>query len=187
VSNLAFLSWTESYTWGRQAARLMTQPHERLPDAWQFAWDADRQGETRGWSTPDLDAGGWLNITNKSTWAEQEVGRTWKAAHGADYTGVAWYRQTFPARPNADHAWLVFGAVAKACKVWVNGQLVLTRPYPIWGSPDSWQQPFAADASKSLRAGQPNVVVVRVESNDSPGGIWQPVWVVYPTSSATPD
>ncbi len=42
------------------------------------------------------------------------------------------------------------------------------------------------DVSKAVHPGQPNTVAVRVESNNSPGGIWQPVWVVYPTPSTSP-
>jgi hypothetical protein len=80
----------------------------------------------------------------------------------------------------ARNAWLVFGAAAVACKVWVNGELVLDRPSPIWGSPDAWMQPFEADISKALKAGEPNTVTVRVRCDSGGGGLWQPVWAAYP-------
>jgi hypothetical protein len=180
ASNLAFLRWNEDYTWSRQAAALMAGPHEQLADGWRFAWDPDRQGEVQGWSAVTLDASGWLQATSRATWDRQPVGEAWKAAHGADYTGVAWYRQEFAAREGATEAWLVFGAAASACQVWLNGELVHTRPWPIWGSPDSWKQPFAVDISKAVRPGQPNVLTVRVECSSGSGGLWQPVWVAYP-------
>jgi hypothetical protein len=179
VSNLAYLNCTEGYTWGRRAAQLLRQPHEQLPDQWQFAWDPDRRGETESWFAPGHDASGWASVNVRGCWDTQEVGKSWKAEHGADYTGAAWYRTGFTAPAEVGQPWLVFGAVAQSCQVWVNGQLVLSRPSPIWGSPDAWQQPFVADVSKAVRAGERNVVVVRAESASGSGGIWQPVWVAY--------
>lgn len=178
VSNLGFLRWNEDYVWSRQAARLMTQPHTQLPDAWQFSWDPDSQGEAQRWFAPEFDARGWQRATTQGTWDAQEVGRAWKAAHGQDYTGVAWYRQSFTVPAGTEGASLVFGAVAHACRVWVNGEQVHSRPWPIWGSPDSWKQPFAVDVTKALRPGQANTVAVRVECRSGSGGIWQPVWLV---------
>lgn len=93
---------------------------------------------------------------------------------------MAWYRSHFVAPADVRRAWLVFGAVATSCTVWVNGEEVLRRPWPIWGSPDSWAQPFEVDISSVMQAGESNTVAVRVESGGSPGGIWQPVWVAYP-------
>jgi hypothetical protein len=180
VSNLAHLNWTESFTWGRPVARLMAQPHKPLSEQWQFAWDPDRQGEAQGWFAPELDTGDWLTLTAHGTWDTQPSGRDWKADHGADYTGVAWYRQTFTGPATEGPAWLVFGAVACACQVWVDGQRVLTRPYPQWGSPDAWKQPFVVEITAALGPGPLHSLAVRVESNNSPGGIWRPVWVVYP-------
>ncbi len=180
VSNLAFLNWCESYAWGRQAVKLMSGPHEPLPEQWCFAFDPERKGEAEGWSAPDLNTDTWPQVSDKGTWDTQPAGTAWKAAHGAEYPKVAWYRTSFMAPPKAESAWLVFGAVATACKVWVGGQLVLVRPHPIWGSPDAWMQPFEADISKAIRPGERNVVAVRVESPSGSGGIWQPVWVAYP-------
>jgi hypothetical protein len=178
-SNLAFLNWTESFTWGRAPAKLMAQAHEQLPARWQFAFDPERQGEAQQWFTPAFDRARWPQVTTVGTWDTQDAGKAWKAEHGADYRGVAWYCSSFAAA-EAKAAWLVFGAVATACQIWVNGERVLVRPAPIWGSPDAWTQPFAVDISKVVRPGQPNAVAVRVECGNSPGGIWQPVWVAYP-------
>jgi hypothetical protein len=158
----------------------MTGPHEKLPDQWQFAFDPDRVGETQQWFAPQFDSSRWAQISGLSTWDKRPVGQGGKAAHGGDYQGMAWYRTSFTAPPDAKSAWLVFGAVAQGCRVWVNGELVLDRPTPIWGSPDAWKQPFEADLGKSLRAGEVNTVAVRVECTNGSGGLWQPVWVAYP-------
>lgn len=184
-ANLGFLYWNESFTWGRVPARLMAGPHEQLPDEWQFAWDPDGVGETQSWFAAECDTSPWLKISDKGAWDTQAAGQAWKAEHGADYVGVAWYRTSFTAPADARAAWLVFGAVAHSCKVWVNGQLVHERPHPIWGSPDSWKQPFEVDITKALQTRKANTVVVRVRSVSGSGGIWQPVWVAYPLA-ATP-
>jgi beta-galactosidase/beta-glucuronidase len=180
VSNLAFLRWDEDYTWGRRAAKLMTGPHEKLPDQWQFAFDPEAAGEAQQWFAPGFDSSQWTRVSDQTTWDKQEPGKKWKAEHGGEYLGTAWYRSSFTAPGDAKEAWLVFGAVATACKVWVNGELVLDRPSPIWGSPDEWMQPFEADISKALKAGQTNTVAVRVRCDGGSGGLWQPVWVAYP-------
>jgi hypothetical protein len=179
VSNLAYLNWAEDFTWGRRTVKRMKEHHTKLPDEWQFAWDPNRQGEIERWLARDLESRHWLKITSNGTWNTQDVGKAWKAEHGADYTGVAWYRQKFAVTANAKAVWVVFGAVATACKIWVNGEMVLHRPHPIWGSPDAWMQPFEVDISKAVRPGQPNTIAVRVDSANGAGGIWQPVWVVY--------
>lgn len=186
VSNLAFLNWTEAFTWDRRMPKLLAGPHEQLPDEWQFAFDPDGVGETQRWFAPDFDTSHWDKIGDRSTWDKQPVGQAWQAQHGTDYAGAAWYRTSFTAPAKLDQAWLVFGAVAVSCKVWVNGQLVYERPHPIWGSPDAWMQPFEVDVTKAVHAGQPNVVTVAARSTSGSGGIWQPVWVAYPTEVANP-
>lgn len=181
VSNLAFLNWTEAYTWDRRIGRLLAGPHEQLPDTWRFCFDPDHQGEGQGWQAAEFDASSWPTaMVSAGTWEKQEAGRAYRAAHGRDYTGAAWYRTSFTAPADARKTWLVFGAVATSCTVWVNGQQVHRRPWPIWGSPDSWAQPFEVDISTAMQPGRPNSLAVRAESNSSPGGIWQPVWVAYP-------
>lgn len=185
-SNLAFLRWTEAYTWDRQMPKLLAGPHERLPEPWRFAFDHEGVGEAQRWFAGDFDASRWSQISDQSTWDQQAVGQAWKAAHGADYAGVAWYRTSFTAPAEAPRAWLVFGAVSVACRAWVNGTLVHDRPYPIWGSPDSWKQPFEVDISGAIAPGQLNSVAVRVRSTNGSGGIWQPVWAAYPQGDVPP-
>jgi len=183
VANLAFLQWTEAYTWDRQIGKLFAGPHEQLPDVWQFAFDPDGVGEKQSWFAPDFDASNWTKISDRATWDQQPVGQEWKREHGTDYVGLGWYRTSFTAPADAKAAWLAFGAVAVACKVWVNGTLVHERPHPIWGSPDSWKQPFEVDIGKAVRAGQANTLAVQVRSINGSGGIWQPVWVAYPPAA----
>ena len=63
----------------------------------------------------------------------------------------------------------------EACKIWINGQLVLDRPFPYKGNTNSWREAFEVDITKCVRFEQPNVLAVRVEDNSGGGGIWRPV------------
>lgn len=55
---------------------------------------------------------------------------------------MAWYRNEFTMLPSEfdKKILLAFGAVVdEACTVWVNGRLVLDRPYPYQGDAESWK------------------------------------------------
>ncbi len=186
VANMGFLAWCESRDWDRDLLRLMAQPGQRLPDPWKFAWDPDRVGEAREWFAPDFDASAWLEIATDAPWEDQEPGRRWKQDHAADYNGAAWYRTSFQG-PKAEPGvrWrLIFGAVDEACRIWLNGKLLLERPYPYRGNVDSWRESFEVDITDAVRADEPNLLAVRVEDNAGAGGIWKPVWLVRVDPSA---
>lgn len=188
VANMAYLAWSESNTWDRSLIKLMTQPGTRLPDPWQFAWDPEKRGETERWFAPEYDAAKWPSIGTSLPWEQQEVGIKWEEAHGADYDGVAWYRTTFrvPAEAKGKRVSLLFSAVDEACQVWLNGKLLLERPYPFEGDTDSWKTPFEVDVTDAVRAEGANVLVVRVEDNAGAGGIWRPVWLMVAEPAAEP-
>jgi hypothetical protein len=188
IANMGFLAWAENRTWDRELLTLMAEPGERVADPWKFRWDPEKQGEADGWLAAEFDAGAWLDIATDGPWEEQAVGREWKAEHGADYNGVAWYRNSFEVQWDEDRpvVRLVFGAVDEACVVWLNGQKLLERPYPYRGNPDSWQEAFEVDISQVVRHDRPNTIAVRVEDNAGAGGIWRPVWLVQ-TAQPVPE
>jgi hypothetical protein len=189
VANMAYLAWAESHDWDRDLIRLMAQPGTRLPDPWKFAWDPDGQGEARQWYAPGLDTVAWIDIATTGPWEQQEPGRRWKAEHRADYNGVAWYRTAFTLpEPGVPGRWrLIFGAVDEACRIWLNGQLLLERPYPYRGNTESWRESFELDITDAVLVGQPNVLAVRVEDNAGAGGIWKPVWLTRVEAPAAAD
>ncbi|MBM4047555.1 MAG: DUF4838 domain-containing protein, partial [Planctomycetes bacterium] len=187
VANMAYLAWSETYTWDRDLIRMMRQPGARLPDPWKFMWDPDKVGERDRWFDEDFDAARWHDISTTGSWEMQEIGRQWKEAHKEDYNGIAWYRTSFKASQPEKPAriQLVFGAVDEACKIWLNGRLALERPYPYKGNPDSWRESFELDITSLVRYDKPNVLAVRVEDNAGAGGIWRPVWLTTAESPAT--
>jgi len=186
IANMAYLHWSEAQTWDRELVKLMATPGRLLPDTWRLAWDPEKVGEQQAWYAPELDAADWLPVGINSPWEEQEVGKRWRAEHAQDYNGIAWYRNTFnlDAAQAGRQVRLVFGAVDEACKVWVNGELLLDRPYPWQGNTNSWQEAFEVDATEVARVDGPNTLAVRVEDNSGAGGIWKPVWLVVADAAA---
>lgn len=189
VANMAYLQWSEGLTWDRSLLKLMANPGTRLEDPWKFAWDAKDEGTKQKWFTEDFDDSTWLNANTVHPWEQQEVGKKWKAQHGVDYDGIAWYRKTFSVAKGdkPQQVRLLFGAVDEACNVWVNGKLVCARPYPYKGNPDSWREAFEVDITEVVRYDSPNTVVVRVEDNVGAGGAWKPVWLLTSVAPMTDD
>ena len=187
IANMAYLAWSESLTWDRDLIQLMAQPGTRLPDPWKFMWDPDKVGEGQQWFAPGFDDSRWHDINTTAAWENQEIGRQWKAAHQqADYDGLAWYRTTFslPQAGQPQQVRLVFGAVDEACQVWLNGELILQRPYPFQGNTDSWRESFEVDITDRVHANGPNVLAVQVEDNAGAGGVWKPVWLCTSAAAA---
>lgn len=188
IANMAYLAWSESITWDRDLLRLMAQPGTRLPDPWQFMFDPQGRGEQQTWYAVDFDSSKWQSIGTAQAWEHEEPGRHWKAKHGEDYNGIAWYRTSFTVSPKPDEqVRLVFGAVDEACKIWLNGQLILERPYPFEGDTESWRQSFEIDITKLIARDKPNVLAVQVTDTGGAGGVWKPVWLVTSEAPAAAD
>ncbi|MFC3579152.1 glycoside hydrolase family 2 TIM barrel-domain containing protein [Sphingomonas hylomeconis] len=75
------------------------------------------------------------------------------------YQGVGWYRLNFTpaASVRGRRAWLQFDAASRSAQVWLNGQLL--------GSHRGGFSRFRLDATKALRPGQPNVLLVKVDNS----------------------
>ena len=149
-----------------------------LPAAWYFQWDPHDVGEKQGWFEAKFDPrkATWPRTQIYRWWERNDIGKKWKAEHGKDYDGVAWYRTRFtpPALPKGARAKLLFGAVDESCKVWVNGRFVGEHPFV---KPDDWKIPFEFDVTDFLVEGQ-NQIAVRVVDNAGAGGIWKLVWLL---------
>ena len=186
IANMAYLSWSEASTWDRALVKLMATPGRELPDTWLLSWDPERIGEAQRLFAEDSDTASWLPVGINSPWEEQEVGRRWEQEHGRPFDGIAWYRNRFSLEPEdaGRQVRLVFGAVDEACRVWVNGEQLLDRPYPYRGNPNSWQEAFEVDVTETVRFDRPNTLVVRVEDNTGAGGIFKPVWIVVADAPA---
>lgn len=159
-----------------------------LADSWQFMWDPDNRGQELGWHTDSFQDGGWFDIQTDTVWQYQPIGKQWKAEHGEDYHGVAWYRCRFEIQPHETNAKLklLFGAVDQACTIWVNEQKILDRPYPYQGDTTSWDHCFSVDITDALRYDRPNTIAVCVDGGAiGEGGIKRGVWLATETSQTS--
>jgi hypothetical protein len=180
VANMAYLRWAEEYTWSRSLLTFMAQAGEDLPKTWKFMFDPNNEGINKEWNSEKYDDSKWFDISVEGTWEQQPIGKQWEQQHSNQYDGFGWYRNQFiiTSDKKTQKAILAFGAVDEACKVWVNGQLVLDRPFPYKGNSDSWQEAFDVDITECVRFDQPNILAVRVEDTSGAGGIWRPVKLV---------
>jgi hypothetical protein len=180
IANMGFLAWAENGTWDRSLLKLMKVSGEPLGKIWKFAWDPDDQGMKQKWQSDEFDSSAWEDISVESAYGQQAVGQRWRQEHGKDYLGVVWYRIPFSIKPEnkSKQIRLIFGAVDEACKIWVNGKMLLDRPFPFRGNSNSWQEAFEVDISQVVRLDRPNTLAVQVENNFGDGGIWKPVYLI---------
>jgi len=178
--NAAAMGWLRGREpgWNRSIAREMVRlPGQPLADPVRLMWDPDGNGKSKGWHRPGTDDSSWHTIETSAAWEEQSAGRQWEADHGKPYDGVAWYRIRFlaPRAKERERYRLVFGAVSKACRVWLNGKLVATRPFPFQGDQGSPDRPFEVDVTAALKMADHNLLAVAVDDHSSVGGLTGPV------------
>lgn len=134
----------------------------RLPDEWQFRYDAEDRGESEKWFSPDAPSDGWRTVrTYTSTIEEQGI---------EEQMTFMWYST----RVNVDKAGaglvLWFSDVDGRSKVWVNGKPAGE------GAPGN----FDIDLKGLLKPG-PNSITVRVDhsriSDLALGGILGPAFI----------
>jgi len=124
---------------------------------WRFAPDPRDQGLAGRWFAPGFADGRWKPVRTDLSWQEQG----W-----ADDQTFGWYRTEvrLPARLPA-HLYLQLGEVAQAYRLFVNGTEV---PHSLVQWP---RRLTSADIRPYARAGQSNVIALRVESGKRGGGI----------------
>lgn len=179
VANLAFCNRIEHRVWDRGLAEEMRGKGviAQLPIEWRMKWDTEELGQAQQWYDPTVDASAWLPVRTDAAWEKQAVGEKWKAEHGKDYDGLAWYRTSFTVAPTlrGRKLSLVFGAVDETATVWLNGRLAGSHPFK---RPEDWYMPFTIDITNHVQFDGPNVVVVLVEDRAGLGGVWKPVILV---------
>lgn len=120
---------------------------------WLLAVDPENRGDREGWSEAAISEA--KHVTVPSVIQEAFPG----------YHGAAWYWRSIaiPAHANADGRYLLhFGAVDYQARVWLNGSLV--------GEHEGGETPFVFDVTDLVRAGESNLLSVRV-LNITPDGL----------------
>jgi len=157
-----------------------------LNDEWLFLLDPAEIGEMSGYQRPGKLGGNWSPLrTSTLSWSDQGLHY---------YKGIAWYRQkvTIPKKFEGRDIYLWFGGVDELAAVWINGRYVGTNREPEEGLPGipGTFRPFDMPATKSVKFGEDNWVVVRIQNKGlselGTGGIVAPVMFWSPTGDWRP-
>ena len=119
-----------------------------LSGFWEFKLDPRNEGEPKEWFR-GFDGGEPIYVP--SSWNEQNP--SWDK-----YAGIAWYQRRFyvPKELEGKTPWLVFKGAGYHAKVWLNGVFL--------GEHEGSFTEFRLDASKALKAGDWNLLVVRIDN-----------------------
>jgi hypothetical protein len=130
------------------------------------------------WAKENLDVSSWEDIIVPGDWESQGF---------KNYDGFAWYRKTFktPSNFKVDDMMLLIGKIDDMDEVYLNGTLI--------GSTGNLNRKWASDNEYSryrnytipdglLKAGQDNVIAVRVYDQQGAGGIYEGPLTIIPQS-----
>jgi len=135
-----------------------------LDGRWLFKVDSLNKGVSEGWFSQSY---------NRNTWDEVDVPSYWERYHGLEsYDGVGWFSQKIEVKDTSQRLSIFFGGVDDDADVWVNGIKV--------GTHIGYSDPFSMPIDQAVKTGT-NEIVIRVNDNSGPGGIYKPVTIV-PTS-----
>jgi len=168
----------------------LTEEWGNLESTWRFCTDPDEMGERLGWHRPDYDDCAWRELEVPGSWEAQGVtdvrpGAAPKVVEGlrwTDYDGVAWYRFRFvtPDGWGNEELQLCLGFVDDEDRTYLNGRLVgETGPRAV-PAVQVWRR-YAVPAGV-VRAGEENVLVVRVKDGGGPGGLMGPALSLLPNN-----
>lgn len=141
-------------------------PRQEIPlrDSWKF-----KAGDNAAWSAKDENDSTWEPVTLPHDW--NIVGKVSRNAPtggsgGFVEAGTAWYRRTFtlPENVAGRRVFIEFDGAFMNTSVWINGFQLGTHPYGY--------TPFSYDLTPHLKAGEPNLLAVRVDNSLQPASRW---------------
>lgn len=143
--------------------KTMTERFDFPKTGWRFQRDQFNAGIGNGWHLPRFDDSNWRKI---------RIGRFWEE-QGENYDGRAWYRKLFicPPLPLGMRVFLAVGAADESARVWLNGVFIGERNKGEIG----WDEPFAMEITRALKAGEENVLAIQVRDRGGAGGLWKSV------------
>lgn len=140
--------------------RFKPMPPVELKDAVSlnhWAWTKEQPGQTaEQMSSPDLD-------TTGPDWQSTDPGTASDRDAQMHYIGYAWFRTVLP-ELSAPGRTVSFSHVDDGGEIYLNGKLLESH--------QGWSSPFMVNLDPAWKAGGPNVLVVRVQNTDGPGGIY---------------
>ena len=132
---------------------------------WKFITDPGAKGHTDKLKY-------FAKKLNEKKWKPIKYGY-WEDQGFEDYDGIAWYRIRFTMPKNVDHnAFEIhFSGVDESAWVWLNGVYLGSHDIGVAGH----NKHFAVDATKEVKFGAENILVVRVKDTGAAGGIWRAI------------
>ncbi|MET0247403.1 MAG: glycoside hydrolase family 2 TIM barrel-domain containing protein, partial [Sphingomonas sp.] len=131
-----------------------------LTEGWRFRFGGDATGVT----DPTFDDSGWEQVALPHSWNRLGEYQPTRSADSNLAQGVGWYRLAFtaPPRDKGQRQVIQFDGVGAVAEVWVNGVRV--------GGHAGAFSIFRFDITDQLRAGAPNLIVVKADnSKPAPG------------------
>jgi beta-galactosidase len=145
-------------------------------DNWKF-----QKGDVSGANGVSFNDAAWRKLSLPHDWSiEQSFNQSSPAGSGGGYLdgGIGWYRKTFtlPKSDSGKRITIQFEGIYMNSTVWINGQLLGTRPYGY--------STFEYDLTPYVNTGSTsNVIAVKVNNNQpnsrwySGSGIYRDVWL----------
>ncbi|HEY7118943.1 MAG TPA: DUF4838 domain-containing protein [Tepidisphaeraceae bacterium] len=136
-----------------------------LPEKARFQIDPHDDGRFAGWYQPQWDAAAnWPSVSTTQPFYAQG----YQDKEGHPYIGAMWYRfeVDVPASAKGKAVKLYSPVVETEAWCWVNGQYTGHRKYR-----EAYERPneMDLDVSKALKAGERNLIAIRVTTGLSPG------------------
>jgi beta-galactosidase/beta-glucuronidase len=143
-------------------------------DAWRF-----HLGDVTGGERADFNDSGWRKLNLPHDWSiEQPYSASNPSGNGYLPGGIGWYRKSFavPEAGSGRRVSIEFDGVYRDSDAWINGHHLGHRPYGY--------STFEYDVTPYLKAGQANLVAVRVDHSQAAdsrwytgSGIYRHVWL----------
>lgn len=130
---------------------------------WRFSLKSD---DTPGVSEPGFNDSSWRLLDLPHDWAIEgdfDQNNPSGTGGGALPGGIGWYRKQFSIDNLEDRYFIEFDGVYMNSSVYINGQLMGTRPYGYIS--------FSYDITEQIHKGV-NTIAVRVDNSDQPNSRW---------------
>ncbi|MBR7108024.1 MAG: DUF4838 domain-containing protein [Lentisphaeria bacterium] len=173
-SDMYFLQFCENRTWDREFVKAIRSAGDIYRGKWLILFDEKKDGEKFYLQKPDAR---WKPVKVGLAYEFQSANLEYRAKHKKDFKNTVWYKTIFdmPAG-KGKKAVFTIGAVDEACQVYVNGRLLLDRPFPYKGDNMSYAKAFTVEIPAEMLKSSGNDMSIKVINNYGKGGIWKEVF-----------
>ena len=140
----------------------------KIPVKWRVKTDPEDNGLSFGYDRADFDDTAWeWGLTDR--YLEMQ-------SFGSGYVH-AWYRTAIdvPAKFSGCKTTIRFGRVDESCRVFINGREAASFTWNPRKDHNTMNYPMSFDVTGFVKAGERNVISVKLTNQSGSGGLWQPV------------